>query len=161
RLRDRAGSIMDLVRAIEAPDRSPLEARLNACTSKPIRKLLRKVLVEPINAGIRVPAGTMLHPSLNDVPVELASHFVLAPRWNWWHWHGQPVPQNLIDSPATIKIKRIDAERRLELQRVMLERYREGRYRRRRVPALSGSTMSRALGRCGGAISRTISRSWY
>lgn len=48
--------------------------------------------------------------------------------WRVYAWHGMNVPPDVIEQPAAITPERIDAERNVELRRVLLERYGEERF---------------------------------
>ena len=45
-----------------------------------------------------------------------------------YRWHGVTVPEDVVTTPASITVARIDAENNAEVRRVMLERYGEARY---------------------------------
>jgi hypothetical protein len=46
--------------------------------------------------------------------------------WRWWHWHGVPVPQSVIEEPPRITVEAIKGVREPTLRRVMIERYGDG-----------------------------------
>jgi hypothetical protein len=56
-----------------------------------------------------------------------------------WAWHGVRVPRDVVEQPQALTVRRIQQERNVEVRRVMLERYGQGRYLRdagaRRVQA--------------------------
>ena len=48
--------------------------------------------------------------------------------WGIWAWHGVRLPRHVIEQPATITVKEIEAEGNAEIRRVMVERYGQARY---------------------------------
>jgi hypothetical protein len=48
--------------------------------------------------------------------------------WSLWYWHGVQVPQHVVESPESITLTEIRAERNAEVRRVMIERFGHERY---------------------------------
>jgi hypothetical protein len=48
--------------------------------------------------------------------------------WGVYRWHGVSVPADVVLSPGSITVARIDAEKNAEVRRVMLERFGASRY---------------------------------
>ena len=57
---------------------------------------------------------------------ELGPSLAYQSDWAWWHWHGVPVPQKVIEEPQQIALESITEASHPALRRVMIERYRWG-----------------------------------
>jgi len=51
-----------------------------------------------------------------------------ATGWGLWFWHGIGVPREAIELPETLSVSHIEREANVEVRRVMIERYGQGRF---------------------------------
>lgn len=64
----------------------------------------------------------------NNLHCETGPSVRYSDGWSMWTWHGVRVPQKAIEAPDTITVAEIKNEQNAEVQRILRERYGEGRY---------------------------------